>query len=212
MKYLTPALVLLLLVLSGWFFLRDEPPPVVSVGWYERPPLITRDPLNGLPRGFHFDVLNEIAKRKNLKIDYIETTRDEFIDKPLGAERFMMAMPIVISEGRKKSIDFSWPVSEFKREFVGRAELFNSDGGIDLSTKKIGNLQGTYRMTILEEWLKNNWIGDLVTFETSQEVVDSLLTGRVDFIYDESEFIEAIMMQYPGLFRIVEDEIGRAHV
>jgi len=206
MKYLTPALVLLLLVLSGWFFLRDEPPPVVSVGWYERPPLITRDPLNGLPRGFHFDVLNEIAKRKNLKIDYIETTRDEFIDKPLGAERFMMAMPIVISEGRKKSIDFSWPVSEFKREFVGRAELFNSDGGIDLSTKKIGNLQGTYRMTILEEWLKNNWIGDLVTFETSQEVVDSLLTGRVDFIYDESEFIEAIMMQYPGLFRIVEDE------
>ena len=206
MKYIIPTIVIILLVLAASFHFQQDPPLVVSVGWYEHHPLTTRDPDTGQPKGFYHDLLDEIAKRENLIIEYIETPRGKYLDKSHNAEKLMMAMPIVISDDRRKLVDFSWPVSEITRQLAGRASLLDPQGGIDLTEKLVANLQGTYRMSILEDWLEKKWIGGIVAFETSQEMIDALLKGEVDFIYDESEFIDSLTKHYPGMFQILIDD------
>ena len=196
----------LLVVLGGLVFLftKEDAPRTIRVAWYEHPPLYSQDPKTGQPTGNLVALLEEIASRENLRLEYVITTRSAILDGLEKGKDFLMALPITISEARKEYVDFSWPVSQFTLKIAGRADKMAGDRPLEMEKKIIGSLRGALRMEILHYWYETGLIAGIESFETSDALVDALLTGKVNFIFDESEFIDTLMVRYPDSLALLD--------
>ncbi|MFZ1539341.1 MAG: transporter substrate-binding domain-containing protein [Chromatiaceae bacterium] len=206
LRYFYLALVLLVVMGGLWFFFTaEEAPKTIRVGWYEHPSLFTQDPITGQPTGYLVAVLEQIASLENLRLEYVQTTRSAILDGLNGGKEFLMAMPITVSEGRKKYADFSWPVSKLTLKIAGRADKVIGDRNLEMEKKTIGSLQGALRLEILQYWYESGLIAGVESFETSDALVDALLTGKVDYIFDETEFIDELMRRYPDSLALLDN-------
>lgn len=201
-------LTLALLVVMGgleYLYTKEEPQRTIRVGWYEHPSLSTPDSITGRPKGYLVALLEQIASLENLRLEYVKTTRSALLEGLRGGKDFLMAMPITISEGRKKYADFSWPVSKFTLKIVGRADQVLGNRHLEMEKVAMGSLRGALRMEILQQWYETGLIARAESFETSDGMLDALLTGKVDFILDEADFIDALMLRYPVTLALLDN-------
>ncbi len=206
LRYFALALAILMVLGGLWFlFTKEDAPRTIRVAWYEHPPLYTQDPKTVQPTGYLVALLEEIASRENLSLEYVKTTRSAILDGLEGGKDFLMALPVTISEARKEYVDFSWPVSQFTLKIAGRADETNGDRPQEMEKKYIGSLRGALRMDILHYWYETGLIAGIESFETSDALVDALLTGKINFIFDESEFIDSLMLRYPGSLALLDN-------
>lgn len=205
-KFSLLALALMMAVGAPWVLLRNEEVPrTVRVGWYVHPPLITQDPKTNHPSGYHVELLEEIASRENLRLEYVKADRSEIMDGLGGGKEFLMAVPITITEERKEFIDFTWPIGDYTPKIAGRVGKSATDEFIGMEMKYFGALRGTVQMDVVKYWFEAGLIAGIEGFDTSEALIDGVLSGKVDFILDESEFIDALLLQHPDSIIIVED-------
>ncbi len=204
-KFSFLALALTMAVGALWVLLRNEEVPrTVRVGWYEHPPLITHDPKTNHPSGYHVALLEEIARRENLRFEYVKADRSEIMDGLGGGKEFLMAVPITMTEERKEFIDYTWPIGKHNPKIAGRDGIPATEEVMGMEMKYFGALRGTVHMEVLKYWYEAGLIAGTEGFDTSEALIDGVLSGKVDFIFDESEFIDALLLQHPNSIMLVE--------
>ncbi len=189
----------------GYLLTKEDVPATIRVAWYEHHPLYSQDPETGRPTGYLVALLEEIASREDLRLEYVKTTRSAILEGLEGEKNFLMALPVTISEARKDYVDFSWPVSQFTLKIAGRADKMTGDRPPEIEKKTLGTLRGALRMEILHYWYETGLIAGIESFETSDDLVDALLSGKINFIFDESEFIDALMLRHPGSLALLDN-------
>ncbi len=87
--------------------LRGKKVAIVTENAY--PPLQFVDPKTGKPIGWEYDAMNEIAKRLNFQVEYLNTSWDAMI-QAVSDNQYQIGMDgITINDERKQKIDFSEP-------------------------------------------------------------------------------------------------------
>lgn len=203
----TLLLLTLLVTLGGYWWLTGEPgvPRTVRVGWYEHSPLIWSDTDSGRPRGYYPALLEEIARRGQLRLEYVKSDRTTLL-KDLAAGAFHLAVPVTITDQRKAAMDFSWPIDEYQRRILGRGAVLTASPSADLEKKYFGALQGSVHQEQIERWYQAGRIGGVQTFADTAQMEQALLAGNVDYLLDDAEIITALQQRYPDELTVLETD------
>lgn len=120
LRYLFAGVALLVALVAAWLSLAPDEVRAVPVGWYHHPPFVREQASTGEPAGYYVDILNEVARRENLRLEYVKTDRPAVLEALGGSTSLVMAMPVSITEDRKRQVDFSWPVGKHRLAFAAR--------------------------------------------------------------------------------------------
>ena len=86
------------------------------------PPLQFVDPKTGKPVGWEYDAMNEIAKRLNFKVEYLNTSWDAMI-QAVSDNQYQIGMTgITINDERKQKVDFSEPYMRSEQFMLVRSD------------------------------------------------------------------------------------------
>ena len=203
----TLLLLTLLVTLGGYWWLTGESggPRTVRVGWYEHAPLIWSDAESGRPRGYYPALLEEIAHREQLHLEYVRTDRGTLL-AGLAAGTFDLAIPITITNPRKAVVDFSWPIDEYQRRVLGRRAALMAGPSPEFEKQAFGALQGSVHQELIEGWFKSGLIGGVQTFTEPEQMVQALRSGTIAYLLDEAGIVAAFQDQYPEDLQILETE------
>lgn len=158
----------------------------LRVGIYQNEPKIFMDTKN-TPSGFFIDILDEIARQENLKINYIPCTWSECLNMlKNGKIDIMPDVAYSVQRGRKflfsnESVLSSWSV-------LYRQKNVKIDSILNLQDKKIAVLKDSIQASAIKELLTNFNITaaayvEVLDFEEAfrllrQKKVDCVITNR----------------------------------
>ena len=204
LRYLFAGVALLVALVAAWLSLAPDEVRAVPVGWYHHPPFVREQASTGEPAGYYVDILNEVARRENLRLEYVKTDRPAVLEALGGSTSLVMAMPVSITEDRKRQVDFSWPVGKHRLAFAARRAAGPPAPLGVASHPTVGSLGGAAQLHLLESWQKAGLIGGIQQFATAQELVQGLLGAQVDCILDESEFIDDLLHQHADTLGLID--------
>ncbi len=151
-------------------------------------------------KGFDVDIVNEIAKRLDLKLSYQDSSFDALQSgQALNAGQCdLAASAMTITDDRKKNLDFSEGYYDSKQSLLVPADSDIAGIG-DLDGVKVGVQQGTTGKAYAEENAKG---AKIVTFPSDGEMYQAIQAGQV----------EALLQDLPvnldhtkdGKFKVVE--------
>lgn len=151
-------------------------------------------------KGFDVDIVNEIAKRLDLKLFYQDSSFDALQSgQALNAGQCdLAASAMTITDDRKKNLDFSEGYYDSKQSLLVPADSDIAGIG-DLDGVKVGVQQGTTGKAYAEENAKG---AKIVTFPSDGEMYQAIQAGQV----------EALLQDLPvnldhtkdGKFKVVE--------
>ena len=196
--------LILLIILGGYGWLTEDTDASrqVRVGWYEHAPLIWSDADTGHPRGFYPALLEEIARREKLGLEYVKSDRTTLL-KDLVAGTFHIAVPVTITDQRKADMDFSWPIDEYQRRVLGRRVAPTANLSADFEKKYFGALQGSVHQELIEGWYKSGRIGGVQTFAGAVQMEQALLAGNIDYLLDDAAIITTLQNRYPEELQVL---------
>jgi PAS domain S-box-containing protein len=152
----------------------------LRVGIYQNSPKVFVDD-NGTPKGIFVDVLDEIARKENWKIDYVYGTWAENISR-LKANEIDLLVDVSFSEERAKEFNLSrTPVLESWLDVYSKKE-FRIGSIRDLDKKKIAVLAGSIQETYLHEKIKTTFSIDftLLPYRDYPSSVNAVKSGEAD--------------------------------
>ncbi|MEV5003067.1 ABC transporter substrate-binding protein [Nocardioides sp. LML1-1-1.1] len=151
-------------------------------------------------KGFDVDIVNEVAKRLDLKLAYQDSSFDALQSgQALNAGQCdLAASAMTITDDRKKNIDFSEGYYDSKQSLLVPADSKIAAIG-DLDGVKVGVQQGTTGKAYTEENAKG---AKVVTLPSDAEMFQAIKAGQV----------EALLQDLPvnldhtkdGKFKVVE--------
>ncbi len=151
-----------------------DPDRVIAVIPYDASPTYFLDEKTNKPAGFAVDIMDIIAKRAGLHVDYIfEHTWTEMIDKVRNGEVDLIP-DLGISEEREKILVFTTVLEAFPVSFFVRAQ-HGPDVGIG-ENAVVGVIEGSLAF----EKLKNRSHMRLVTYQGFGQGLFDLLSGKID--------------------------------
>ncbi len=204
-------LIGLILLLAGgaalWILVnRVHTPRTVRVGFYVAPPFQTINPQTGAHGGFYIDFLEEVARRKGLRLEYVDmSTFAEMLESLRNGGDCLMAVPISVTDKRREVFDFTWPCGITSLKLAGRRAEINNKAPGSMADKWVGFMRGGIQTEICRRWIEEGKIAGIRLFETNEEAAQSLLSGELDLILDEIEFIEVLRSKHPGAIDIIDD-------
>ncbi len=140
----------------------------------------------GRPRGFDIDLMNEIAKRSGLKVEY-ENVQFDSILRGLDADLFDAAISaMTITKEREQQADFSDPYFNADQALLvgSHSEIRTID---DLAEAPVGVQAGSTGQLKGEELHGGGQIGEIKSYRTIGEALRALREGEVEgVIYDLS--------------------------
>lgn len=134
---------------------------------------------DGEVKGFDIDLMNEIAGRMGVEVEYVNTPFDGIFTALAGGQFDAIISAITITEERDETIDFSEPYFAANQ---GLAVEAGSDiGGVsDLDGKAVAVQAGTTGLDYANENFSD---AEIVEFPTSQDAFNALAGGQVDAVF-----------------------------
>jgi len=131
--------------------------------------------------GFDIDLVNEIAKRLDVDVEYKDTPFDT-IFRDLAQGKFdMVASSATITDDREKTVDFSDPYYNAEQSILVKegSDIASID---DLAGKTVGVQKGTTG----EAYAKDNAdAGDLRSYAEGDDAINALIAGQVDAVLQD---------------------------
>jgi ABC-type amino acid transport substrate-binding protein len=142
----------------------------------------------GEPRGFDIDLMNEIADRLDLEVEFVNTGFDGIFSQLAIGEFDAIISAITITEERRETIEFSEPY------FAANQGLATLDGS---GINGVGDLTSESRVAVQAattgaEYAANNFTDvEIVEFPTSPAAFAALASGQVDAVFIDLPVIGA---------------------
>ena len=157
----------------------------------------------GGPRGFDIDLMNEIAKRADFKVEY-ENVHFDTILRGLNSDLFDAAISaMTITTERERQIDFSDPYFDADQALLV-ASASDVQAIDDLAEAPVGVQAGSMGQIKAEELRDGEQIGEIMTYRTIGEAFAALEHEKVEgVIYDLSAAHRKIV-ESGGEIRFVE--------
>ncbi|MGE4350711.1 MAG: substrate-binding periplasmic protein [Bdellovibrionales bacterium] len=143
-----------------------------------------KDPNNGAMSGIYFDIVQEIAKNLQLKVEYVEEVGWDQQIAGLESDRYdMMCSPTSLNAGRTRTADFSIPLyySPVKL-WVRRGDpLVNSSfDAFNRNTIKISVLDGEQTATFARNYFPNAQAVSLPQASSFSDLMMQVTTHKAD--------------------------------
>lgn len=159
---------------------------------------------NGEPTGFDIDLMNAIAKKANLEVEY-ENVRFDSIIQGLGNNQYDAAISaMTINAQREKQIDFSEPYFN-----ADQSLLVESDSDIqstdDLADATVGVQIGTTGAAEAQKLEQDGKIAQVRTFNVVTDAFNALQNGQVDAVINDFPVSADRASKSDGELEIVEN-------
>lgn len=166
---------------------------VLSVGsCLDYPPFETVE--GGQEIGFDVDMVEEIAGRLGLEVEWVRADFDTIFTAVAGGQFDMVAAASTITEEREQTVDFSDPYFNSRQALV-----VNTDRTPDLASTaglQDGDVVGVQKGTTGAKWARDNLVPNGIQLQTFSSATDGLraLEGgaMTAFVADEPFVAEAI--------------------
>ncbi len=211
-RFTIPLLITLILLAVGgsalWWSLinRESVSQTVRVGFYDAPPFQTLDPQTGAVGGFYIDLLEGVARRKGLNLEYVVLDSfSQMLDALRDGTDIHMAVALSTIATGREFVVFSWPSSITTLNLAGKA--VEPDGRLldSMEDRWIGFTRGMVQGEICLQWASEGKIGGCREFETPGEATRKMLAGEVDFVFDEIESIEWFRSRHGVDMDVIDD-------
>ncbi|RII30828.1 MAG: hypothetical protein CXR30_03180 [Geobacter sp.] len=146
---------------------------VVAVVQTDFPPTFFRSHNNGQPQGFAIDLMNEVARRAGIKVEYVFGKTWEEGQQMVLNGRADIIPDLTIDETRKKLFAFTIPVETLPVSYVVR-----NDGQVN--GLKSGMRVGVMRASIAQVYLQNRTDIQVVPSDSLEKILLDLLAGQLD--------------------------------
>ena len=160
---------------------------------------------NGQPVGFDIDLMNEIAKRADLQVEYKNVTFDGIIPG-LGNNLYDASISaMTITEEREKQIDFSDPYFNADQSLLVRSDSpiksvdDIGDGTVGVQLGTTGELKGQ------ELKQQGKITGEIRTFDTITDAFSALENGQVDAVINDLPVSLDKANQSDGTLEVVQN-------
>ena len=163
------------------------------------PPFESINKKTGQLEGFDIDIMNAIAARMNLKVEFIN--KDSFgplLDEMAQGKYDAAIAAIVITEERKKDMLFSDPYFAVGQTVIVR-ESETAITGKDTLRGKVGALQGTTGAKEVEK----SKAAVLVIYEDISQVFEDLMASELDAVVCDNPVALVYVGKYPGKLKTV---------
>lgn len=189
---------------------RIENANTLRVGWAVWHPYVFRNPKNNQLEGISYDLVNELGKAMNVKVDWVE---DSWSTLPAGlqANKFEITNLMAITPPRAKVVDFSSPVTQHGLSLIApQAEVAKTKSWKDWDRPgvKIAVTLGANSDMFVTQQFKQ---AEIVRLKTVPENVLALVSGRVDAHASTIDALKSIQKQHPNL-AIVPGSFGSSEV
>jgi len=166
---------------------------ILSVGsCLDYPPFETVE--GGVEVGFDVDMVNEIASRLGLEVQWVRADFDTIFTAVAGGQFDMVAAASTITEEREQTVDFSDPYFNSRQALV-----VNTEQTPDLTSTaelQAGDVVGVQKGTTGAQWARQNLVPNGIQLQTFSSATDGLraLEGgaMTAFVADEPFVAEAI--------------------
>jgi PAS domain S-box-containing protein len=169
--------VILVSINPGWAQIKNKQPgpsKVIAVIPYDAPPTYFLDAKTGKAAGFAVDVMDKIAERAGLQVEYIFAhSWTEIISKVKRGEADLIPN-MSLSDERQKRLAFTSPTETAPLSFFVRSHT----GLIDVM--KGSHTVGVILGSVAHERLSGNANLSLVTYDSFQQGLFDLLAGKID--------------------------------
>lgn len=148
---------------------------IVAAVQSDFPPTYSIDPVTRTPQGFAIDLLNEVARRAGLRVEYVLGRSWEESQEMVLNGRADIIPSLAIDEARKKRFAFTNPVESLPVSYIVR----NND---PITGLKNGMKTGVMRGSIAQAYLQKNHDVTVVPSDSLQKLLLDLLAGNLDII------------------------------
>lgn len=155
--------------------------------------------------GFMIDIINELAKRTNMKTELVTGEWNALIPSLQSGKADVIVDGMYITEERKKVINFTEPVFAYGEGLVVQESDTTTKSLDDLKGKTIGVQLGTSFKDMLEE--KNKELGmEIKTYQTLADMLRDIQNGRLDAALGDSPAFGYMLTVNPNMkFRVVKE-------
>jgi ABC-type amino acid transport substrate-binding protein len=159
---------------------------------------------NGEPVGFDIDLMDEIAKRANLNVEYQNVTFDGIIGGLSSNLYDASISAMTITPEREKKISFSDPYFN-----ADQSLLVPSDSGVasvdDLGDATVGVQIGTTGEIKAKQFKEQGKVqGDIRTFDTIEDAFAAINNGQIDAIINDLPVSQDEVNSSDGALEIVQ--------
>ena len=176
-------------------------------------PLNFADPKSGKGIGWEYDAVNEIAKRRNLKVEWNLSSWDAMIESVRQGQFDVGMDGITITDERKAQVDFSDPYMTSEQFMLVRADENRFTDAKSFGDNKdllVGAQAGTTNFytavySVLDGKEDNPRIKLFDTFGAS---VQALKSGDVDLVLMDKTSAAGYMGASPNTFKLIGGPLG----
>lgn len=165
------------------------------------------DPKTSKYEGFMYDIINDLAKRADLKVEMQTAEWDSLIPSLQSDKADVIVDGMYITDERKKVINFTEPVFGYGEGLIVQEGDTKTASLEDLKGKTVGVQIGTSYKDMLEE---NNGSLDLTikTYETTADLLKDIQNKRLDAAIADSPTFTYLKSKNPDAkFRVVKDYV-----
>ena len=161
------------------------------------------------PAGFDVELMTELAKSLDLKVEFIDTRFENLIIGVRGSQFDVIASTLYVKPEREKQIDFVPYMRTGVSIAVSAASGHNFKKPEDLCGRKVGSIKGAAWIEKLNALAEGPCTGkpiDSREFPTSPEATQALLSGGVDAQMEDSAVLQDAVGKLNGRVKITTTE------
>jgi ABC-type amino acid transport substrate-binding protein len=180
---------------------------VIRCGYFTWAPFLMVDPNTKQFSGIYHDVIEDIGKQLNLKIEWTEDTGQANPFEGLRAGRFdMFCGPITPTPDRAKQVAFSKSFFFIPYLAYARADDVRFDNNvqaIDDPAVKIAVIDGEFAFEIVKKRFSKAGLVTLPPLSDGSQVMLSVTTGKADIFLNDTAAAAVFMKANPGTVKPV---------
>ena len=169
--------LLIVIYISSFGLFANEKNTITAVIPKNFPPQYSQD-TSSKPTGFAIDILKEISKNINYKVDYIVKDNWPEVNKYILNNNADIIPNMGITTKREKFLLFTDPLESFNIGVYSRSTNKDITNFKNLNGKKLGVVEFNIGVKLSKQFNKSN----VIVYKTKEEMFYSLISAKVDFI------------------------------
>ncbi|HDS29047.1 MAG TPA: transporter substrate-binding domain-containing protein, partial [Candidatus Acetothermia bacterium] len=162
---------------------------------------------DGSYTGFDIELMEEIAKRLDMEIEWQDIAFDGLIGSLQSDKIDAIIAAMSATPERAEQVDFTEPY------FIGADAIIVAEGsGIPISRNEdmSGYRVGVQTGTIQEEWVDSNIDAEVLRYERAEQAIMDLRSGRIDVVAMDYYAADAFVKQ-GGVEVVLKTEFAGEH-